>query len=247
MAAYHRRVVSLVGRRPPPGVLGRRPTASAGHRRRGLGAAWPGGHRAGPGGAPLRWLRGLVGLVAVVLVLPWGPAALAHDRVVATSPAAGSEQPEPPARVAVTFSSDVIPISPFLVVLGEGGVPVQDAPPTTAGPVLSTPLPADLATGTYTVRWRVVAQDGHPIEGSFTFRVGASGSSPSPSTPTSAPGADVPPAVVTEATTPSAPGSSLPLGLGAAVLAAALALAVAVVVRRRGTPTARQDGRRGDS
>jgi copper transport protein len=44
-----------------------------------------------------------------------------------------------------------------------------------------------LAAGTYTVRWRVISEDGHPINGTYQFSVGAAGAASAPLEETAAP------------------------------------------------------------
>jgi hypothetical protein len=71
--------------------------------------------------------------------------------------------------------------------------------------------------GRYTVTWRVVSSDSHPIEGRFTFTVtGTAGASPSPTSPVSAPpagepsaAADVPRALVAGGSLTTVPVAAL--------------------------------------
>ena len=138
-----------------------------------------------------RLLRAILGVaLAGAIGLLTAPPAASHDRLVESTPTEDAVLTALPERVELTFSSDVVPIAPVLVVQDAAGSAIQDAAPTASGRVLHTPLPADLKPGGYVVRWRVVAQDGHPVEGSFTFRLeSASGTIPGTAT---APGTATP-------------------------------------------------------
>lgn len=115
-------------------------------------------------------------VLAVFAVLAGGAApASAHDVLLSTDPADGSVLTEAPAQLTLTFSADLT--------TGEGATAVQvtdgagtavplDAP-IVEGPTVTQPLPADLANGAYTVQWRVLSSDTHPISGEFAFTVDA--------------------------------------------------------------------------
>ncbi|MDO8120454.1 copper resistance protein CopC [Isoptericola sp. b490] len=156
----------------------------------------------------------LAGLALIGLAGP----ARAHDQLVGTDPADGAVVDAVPSQVALTFSEDVLDISTTVVVAGpDGRVPTT---PTVDGGTVTAPLPDGLPDGPYTVTWRVVSADGHPVQGSFAFTVGAFAATPSPSA-APAPG-----------TTAPATPTGLFVGIGIAV-----ALAVALVVARRAATT----------
>ena len=102
------------------------------------------------------------------------PPAAAHARVVGVEPAAGAVLDAAPAQVVVRFSEPVRP--PVTVVLSAGdGRPAVAGPPLLAGTVLTQPVRADAAPGTWNVAVRVVGADGHPVVGTARFAVGAAG------------------------------------------------------------------------
>lgn len=174
----------------------------------------------------------------------------AHDTLISTSPADGAVLETPPPLIELTFSGEVTELGSALVVEDASGAPVQDAPPTIEGTVVRSPLPPDVGLGSYLVRWRVVAEDGHPIEGTFGFTVsyraarGAGTDSPtdgpndSPTgSPTGAPGTAEPSPSpgLANGVVPEDGGSSLGPVLGALVGLGALAGVIIALVRRRRT------------
>lgn len=139
------------------------------------------------GDAPVRRLlgRAVTGLLlatASALLAPLG--ASAHDRLLDTVPSDGESVTSVPAAVELRFNNPVAEISAEIEVRDAAGATVGDTPATVDGALVTAPLPADLADGAYTVAWRVVSSDGHPIEGTFGFSVtGSAGGSPSVGTP----------------------------------------------------------------
>ncbi|HEY5833325.1 copper resistance CopC/CopD family protein [Streptomyces sp.] len=119
---------------------------------------------------------GLGGLVA--LLLGTATPASAHAALIGTDPGQGSVVRTAPQRVVLTFSEGVLLSDDSLRVLDPGGVNVAVGAPAHvsgkgAAATAAVGLRPGLADGTYTVAWRAVSQDSHPVAGAFTFSVGA--------------------------------------------------------------------------
>jgi copper transport protein len=103
-----------------------------------------------------------------------GPAA-AHARLVRSEPADGAVLAGAPREVRVFFDDSVTPAAGNEVVRnGHGSVlagKARLAPGTHR--VLVLPLRGGLPRGDYSVRWRIVSDDGHLIAGVLAFGVGA--------------------------------------------------------------------------
>ena len=162
---------------PPPG---RR--AAAGRRRRARGAALrgvpPRVPRAPPAASAGRGvvIRALV--LAAVLALAAPAAASAHAVLEGTAPERGATLDEPPREVVLRFSEPVE--------IAFGAVRVYDARGRDVGAgaaahprgddrSVAVPLRPQLPEGGYTVTFRVVSADSHPVSGGFVFSVGARG------------------------------------------------------------------------
>ena len=111
--------------------------------------------------------------VVVGLVLATAGAASAHANLVATTPGVGASLDRAPSRIVLRFDEPVETVSGAVRVYTVGGdsVPVGVAEQLTDLEV-ATDLPDALAPGTYTVAWRVVSADSHPLRGAFVFAVG---------------------------------------------------------------------------
>ena len=103
-----------------------------------------------------------------LLVLTAAPAA-AHAELIASDPTDGAQFDMAPERVALTFNQNVAPDFATVVVTGPDGTSVVDGAAVVDGPVVSVALLPLTASGTYTVAYRVVSADGHPVEGKLGF------------------------------------------------------------------------------
>lgn len=119
-------------------------------------------------------LAGLAFLLAFVV-----STASAHASVIGTTPGDGSVLQTRPASVSVVFDQPVETGFGTLRVFAPDGsrVDVGDAvhPPGRADTVtvrIGPPGADGPARGTYTVAWRVVSADSHPVTGGFTFSIG---------------------------------------------------------------------------
>ncbi|MGW3018048.1 copper resistance CopC/CopD family protein [Streptomyces longwoodensis] len=125
----------------------------------------------------------LLGTFLLLLLLPGANPASAHAALRATDPADGSVVPAAPRSVTLTFTESVGLLDDSFRVLDPTGhrVPTGDA--EHAGGHADTArigLPAGLGRGTFTVAWRVVSADSHPVSGAFTFSVGAPSATAAP-------------------------------------------------------------------
>jgi copper resistance protein C len=118
--------------------------------------------------------------VAVVLVLAalccvWeaGPAS-AHTNLVWSFPAQGASLPSPPAQVALQTSDPVdVGLSQIVVRDADGRArTVSDKSLTNGASTLLAKIDDGGAWGQWTVDYRLVAADGHPITGRIDFAVG---------------------------------------------------------------------------
>ncbi|MFH9349434.1 FixH family protein [Kitasatospora sp. NPDC017646] len=125
-----------------------------------------------------RRVAGLVALLGALLALMLagaGPAS-AHATLDSTDPAQNSVVATAPQAVTLTFSETVSLSGDSVRVLDPAGRPVDTGNPAHAdgkGDTARVGLNSGLANGTYTVAWRAVSEDSHPVGGAFTFSIGA--------------------------------------------------------------------------
>ncbi|MFJ6136964.1 FixH family protein [Kitasatospora sp. NPDC092286] len=125
-----------------------------------------------------RRLGGLLGVLGALLALLLGGAgpAAAHAALQSADPGQNSVVPTAPQAVTLTFSETVSLSADSVRVLDPAGKAVDSGNPAHAdgkGNTVRVGLNSGLANGTYTVAWRTVSEDSHPIGGAFTFSIGA--------------------------------------------------------------------------
>ena len=108
-----------------------------------------------------------------LLVLPTAPA-LAHTEQVSVSPAPGSSTTGSVPAVEIGFSDEVLPRLVRVVVRDAEGRDHVAGRIAVLGGRVSARL-EDIGPGRYRVDYRVVADDGHPVTGTYRFRVTAGG------------------------------------------------------------------------
>ncbi|MGA5122915.1 copper resistance CopC/CopD family protein [Streptomyces pseudogriseolus] len=123
----------------------------------------------------------LLGTLLILLLTGTAPAS-AHAALRASDPEDGSVVKTPPTHITLTFTESVGLLEDSFRVYGPDNRRVHMEEPEHAAGSADTAraaLPRDLDEGTYTVAWRVVSADSHPVSGAFTFSVGK----PSPTPP----------------------------------------------------------------
>lgn len=199
--------------------------------------------------SPVR--RGASGFrIAVLTVLACALGALvnpaaAHTDLVSAEPASEAVLSAPPATVTLTFSDDINPQFVAMTVSVDGADPTRITTRTQRS-VVTGELPDDRSPGRWTVAYRVVSSDGHPVTGQTSFTVTSAGATPSPDV-SDTPSADVsatPSPGVTPSASPAqrtapppsaeAGGLGVPAaGLGVIAVVLAAVAGIALLVRRR--------------
>ena len=196
-------------------------------------------------------------LVACLLGFAGAAPAQAHDQLIESAPAPGAALDAAPADVTLRYSADIMDIGPMIVLEDAAGTAWATGEPVIDGSEVTSTIDDALPDGTYTINWRVVSSDGHPITGTVPFTVGdasaadalaAEAATPAPSE-AAVPDADSAPAsgsdsgATTEPTAEVTSRSAFDVprllligGLGAVV---ALGVAWVIVRSRKG---AQQDG-----
>jgi copper resistance protein C len=163
--------------------------------------------------------------MALMTLGPLSPAA-AHDVIEAAEPADGSVVAAVLAAVRLTFNNTPIALGSEILVKDENGTNQSDGAVVIVDNHVAQAVKGGAPAGRYTVIWRVVSSDSHPIEGRFSFTAGHTNGTAQPGKAAlSAPSA--PSRGAAEAT-----GFPWGLAAGGTVLAAGL-LATGLYVRRR--------------
>jgi methionine-rich copper-binding protein CopC len=99
--------------------------------------------------------------------------AFAHTDLIEAVPADGSELEVAPNSVIFTFNEELLEATVRVSITDESGAVVAKDVAESAGSVVTVPWPADLPVGAYSVSYRVVSGDGHPVTGEISFSYGS--------------------------------------------------------------------------
>ena len=115
-------------------------------------------------------------LAAVLVLLVASPSAWAHARLYLSTPSNDEVLARGPRQVELRFSEPVETTFGSVRVYDASASRVDDGRTTSPDEsAVAVGLPSDLLHGTYTVAWRVLSADSHPLSGTFVFHVGRPG------------------------------------------------------------------------
>lgn len=177
-----------------------------------------------------RRLAAVTGLTAIALAV--AAPAEAHTSLTGATPAKGSTV-RPPARIVLTYADPVQ--FPGVVVLDAHGGHHEAGKAHAAGNTVTEQVAGVLTPGVYTVGWRVVSDDGHPVTGEYRFTVsGAAAPSTSAAQAAPSPTASAGPAA-RPARSARGTASAGWLWVGGAAIVVAAAVGGVSLLRRRRT------------
>jgi copper resistance protein C len=118
----------------------------------------------------------LIALLGAVALGLGGTSAWAHALPSAEQPLVGSTVNAPPSKVTIWFDAPIESLFAKLQVLDAAGRDQSEGSPIVGGDrrSLSVKL-GPLRPGVLTVKWSVVAEDGHRTHGSYDFTVAGGG------------------------------------------------------------------------
>ena len=184
-------------------------------------------------------LRLLAATVAACVALLLGAApAFAHTRLEGSNPADKSNVDSAPESVSLSFNEDISAEFASMSVVGPDGTNYATGQVSAAGGQVSTAVSPLGPAGAYTIGYRVLSDDGHPVQGKVSFTLTAPGPGAAAATPAPAAEPTAAPAPATTAVDPQAstrPDEGAPIWpwlVGAVILVAAGAV-VALRLGRR--------------
>ena len=118
-------------------------------------------------------MKRLIALATGLLLLAT-PIANAHTTLVSSNPKSNAMLTKSPTSISITFDDPLIKISGknvSKISLSSTSGAIKLGPTTINKGTISAPIIKTLPASKYTVSYRVVSADGHPVSGSFNFWV----------------------------------------------------------------------------
>ncbi|HEY2060919.1 copper resistance CopC family protein [Amycolatopsis sp. NBC_01480] len=161
-----------------------------------------------------------------VALLATATPALAHNVLISSDPANGASVATGPSKITLTFdqyvqNADVNQIA----VTGPSGGQWAEGPVTVQNNVISAPLRPLGPAGKYTVGYRILSADGHPVSGEIPFTLTTAGTG-TPASVDAAKAAGAPAAA--SSSTSSSTGIPIWVWIAGAVVLLAIGLTVAL-------------------
>lgn len=150
---------------------------------------------------PIRWAARSIAVLTLMACVTIGlaGAAGAHTDLTASDPADGSTLTAAPAAISLTFNEPVQNFEPVVALTGPDGQPYPTSPPVVDSAVVRSDVGGLGPAGTYTIAYRVVSVDGHPVTGQLQFEFAPA-----------APPVNEPPPAPTTPATPEATTAAIP-------------------------------------
>jgi methionine-rich copper-binding protein CopC len=170
--------------------------------------------------------------LSLVVLLGLPLPASAHSELIDSNPQADSTVSKAPSQVELMFDEPIQSQGGSIVVTLNGDTVSDPSTFTTENTTASVQLEAADEPGTYQVEYRIVAADGHPGDGAFSYTLATSGSSDS-ADPTDTPTTDTSP-IPGDDSDESTGSIVWVLGAGAIGLVLVVALIAVAMRGRRG-------------
>ena len=114
-----------------------------------------------------------VAVLAGICLILSSPISFAHGQIVTSYPLMDSVSSPTPSQVWIEFDGELQLIEGEVVntlkVTDSTGLVVSSEEAVVEGAKISTQVSDQSVGGVFTVQYRIVSEDGHPVEGSYTF------------------------------------------------------------------------------
>ena len=114
-----------------------------------------------------------VAVLAGICLILSSPISFAHGQIVTTYPLMDSVSSPTPSQVWIEFDGELQLIEGEVVntlkVTDSTGLVVSSEEAVIEGAKISTQVSDQSVGGVFTVQYRIVSEDGHPVEGTYTF------------------------------------------------------------------------------
>lgn len=121
--------------------------------------------------------------LGLLLILVFPTATWAHSKLETSTPAADAKLTESVQEVSLSFNENIDENLSTLKVKNAQGESVEVAEVKVNQNTMLGTLAAPLPSGSYTVEWKIVGGDGHPVDGTYAFEVDAPEAEATPETP----------------------------------------------------------------
>jgi copper resistance protein C len=109
-----------------------------------------------------------IALLSSLLIFIFGTNAFAHSHLAESTPNNGEIVTETLKTITLSFETNLEPTSSFTL-LDEKNTQAPISAVTINGNQLMADVVTNLENGAYTIHWKIIGEDGHPLEGDIPF------------------------------------------------------------------------------
>jgi copper resistance protein C len=111
-----------------------------------------------------------IALLSTLLFFIFGANVFAHSHLEDSTPKNGEILTESPKAITLTFETAIEPTSTFTL-MDEKNVSIPLSTVSISDNQLIANVEDSLINGAYTIHWKIIGEDGHPLEGDIPFTV----------------------------------------------------------------------------
>jgi copper transport protein len=102
----------------------------------------------------------------------------AHAYIIKSFPVDNQSLHQSPQNVSIEFNEEIQPSFHYMQVIDQNGKRVDQGNEqieSNNSKILKTTIKPNLPSGIYTIKWKIVSADGHPVDGIIPFQIGKAG------------------------------------------------------------------------
>ena len=150
----------------------------------------------------------LLFMLVLFFSLSFSLPAKAHDQLISSSPETDEVLTAAPKAIELIYSAEIMEVGADVRLLDAEKNQLETSEIKVDGAVVYTEIPELLVNGEYSIIWRVVSSDGHPIDGVIPFKVAVEGNETAEPSPMVSPDPTPEPTVSATSESPEEPNST---------------------------------------
>lgn len=121
----------------------------------------------------MKSFKSVIILFSMLLVFAFPAGTWAHSKLQSSIPAADAKVTEAVQELSLSFNEKIDSTLSTLSIKNDKGEKLDTTEVKVEENLLKASLEKPLDSGSYTVEWKIVGRDGHPVKGTYTFQVEA--------------------------------------------------------------------------
>lgn len=121
----------------------------------------------------MKFFKSMIMLFVMLLVFAFPAGTWAHSKLQSSVPAADATATEAVQELSLSFNEKIDSTLSTVTITNDKGEKIDATEVKVDNNEMKAALGSPLESGSYTVEWKIVGLDGHPVKGNYTFEVDA--------------------------------------------------------------------------